>query len=348
MPKVLISRHLGADAMALIAEKLKGYEIVIWPEDRTADRAWLLENASGCQGILVTLNDKVDEELLSKAGPSLKAVSTMSVGYEHVRIQELASRSIKLGYTPDVLTDAVADVAIMLALMAARNAAYGLSIVQSGGWPNVGWAPFGFCGPQLGPGPTTKSFTAGFLGFGRISQATLRRLIPFGVTHAVYTDSGRGRRTEDEDTAFVEQYAAFGQLKQLKWVSLDELAAESDVVFLLAPGGESTRHIISTPFLQKMKKTAILVNPGRGTLVDSDALADALDKGWLYAAGLDVIEGEPNVTTEHPLVKSPRATVLPHIGSATTETRAAMADLAARNLVAGVLGEPLPVEYMMH
>lgn len=113
-------------------------------------------------------------------------------------------------------------------------------------------------------------------------------------------------------------------------------------------GGESTKHIISTPFLQKMKKTAILVNPGRGTLVDSDALADALDKGWLYAAGLDVVEGEPNITTEHPLVKSPRATVLPHIGSATTETRAAMADLAARNLIAGVLGEPLPVEYVMH
>lgn len=130
----------------------------------------------------------------------------------------------------------MADVAIMLALMAARNAAHGLSVVQSGGWPNVGWAPFGFCGPQLGPGPTNKSFTAGFLGFGRISQATLKRLVPFGVTHALYTDSGRGRRTEGDDTAFVEQYATFGKLRQLKRVSLDELAAESDVVFILAPG----------------------------------------------------------------------------------------------------------------
>ncbi|KAG8917874.1 Transcriptional regulatory protein sin3, partial [Tulasnella sp. 417] len=170
MPKVLISRNLGTDAMALIMEKLKDYEasrsilsagspqrIVVWPEDRVADRAWLLENVSGSQGVLVTLNDKVDEELLAKAGPGLKIVSTMSVGYEHVRIQELASRSIKLGYTPDVLTDAgttasfypplvpsylplmpdisldsVADVAIMLALMAGRNVAHGLSIVQSG------------------------------------------------------------------------------------------------------------------------------------------------------------------------------------------------------------------------
>ncbi|KAG9000177.1 hypothetical protein FRB90_011875 [Tulasnella sp. 427] len=268
----------------------------------------------------------------------------MSVGYEHVRIEELAKRDIKLGYTPDVLTDAVADVAIMLALMAARNAAYGLSLVQSGGWPNVGWAPFGFCGPQLGPGPTAKSFTAGFLGFGRISQATLRRLVPFGATRAIYTDSGRGQRSEAQDTAFIKEYEAFGQLRELKRVSLDELASDSDVVFLLAPGGERTKHIINSAFLQKMKKTAILVNPGRGTLVDSDALAEALNKGWLYAAGLDVVEGEPNITAEHPLLKAPRATLLPHIGSATTETRAAMADLAARNLIAGVLGRSLPVE----
>lgn len=124
----------------------------------------------------------------------------------------------------------------MLALMAGRNVSQGLSVVQSGGWPSVGWAPFGFCGPQLGPGSTSKTFTAGFLGFGRISQATLHRLIPFGVTHAIYTDSGKGRRTPEEDASLVQKYAAFGQLKEVRRVTSDGLASKSDVVFLLAPG----------------------------------------------------------------------------------------------------------------
>ncbi|KAG8894123.1 hypothetical protein FRB99_001497 [Tulasnella sp. 403] len=265
----------------------------------------------------------------------------MSVGYEHVHLPALQARNVKLGYTPDVLTDAVADVAIMLALMAGRNALQGLNIVQSGQWPSVGWAPFGFCGPQLGPGPTSEPFTAGFLGFGRISQATVHRLVPFGITHVIYSDSGRGPRNEVLEKEIVERYRVFGKLEEVRRVDIDELATQSDVIFLLAPGGESTYHIINRAFLHKMKKTAILVNPGRGTLVDSDALAEALNNDWLYAAALDVIEGEPNITKDHPLLKCPRATILPHVGSASTQARAAMADLAARNLIAGVKGEAL-------
>ncbi|KAG8875803.1 Transcriptional regulatory protein sin3 [Tulasnella sp. 332] len=342
--KILVSRDIGKDALAIIKDN-KDLDLVVWPEDRIADRSWLLENVAGCTGIVVTLCDKVDEELVIRAGPSLKVVSTMSVGYEHISLDVLAKHGIKLGYTPDVLTDAVADIAIMLALMASRNAAHSLSIVQSGQWPAIGWAPFGFCGPQLGlPGSTAKSFTAGFLGFGRIAQATVRRLVPFGVTRVLYTDSGRGKGRSEEDAQLVRDYEVFGQLREVRRVDLDTLASESDLVILLAPGGETTRHIISTSFLKQMKPTGILINPGRGSLVDSDALAHALNEGWLYAAGLDVVDGEPHVTSDHPLVKSPRATILPHIGSATTETRAAMASLAAQNLVDGVMGGPLKVE----
>ncbi|KAG8950063.1 hypothetical protein FRC03_000174 [Tulasnella sp. 419] len=274
---------------------------------------------------------------------------------EHVNLQALSARSIRLGYTPDVLTDAVADISIMLALMASRNALSALKVVETGRWPSLGWAPFGFCGPQLGSGPTLPwpdapmisppEFTAGFLGFGRISKAVLHRLIPFGITRAVYTTSGKGKqRTEEEDQALVEKYKGFGSLKEVKRVDLDELAKQSDVLFTLVPGGPETRHIISTDFLFKMKSTSILVNTGRGSIVDSDALAEALNNNQIYAAGLDVIEGEPNVDTDHPLVKCPKAVVLPHIASATIQTRLAMSTLAAKNLVAGVLGEEIPVE----
>lgn len=124
----------------------------------------------------------------------------------------------------------------MLALMAGRNASRGLSIVQTGQWPSIGWAPFGFCGPQLGPGPTTKPFTVGFLGFGRIALATVHRLVPFGITRVVYTDSGRGKDRTAEHAELVKKYEAFGQLREIRRADLDTMASESDLVILLAPG----------------------------------------------------------------------------------------------------------------
>jgi glyoxylate/hydroxypyruvate reductase len=133
-------------------------------------------------------------------------------------------------------------------------------------------------------------------------------------------------------------------LQSLRRVELDELAKESDVLFVLAPGGDKTKHIVNADFLRKMKKTAVLVNTSRGTLVDSDALVKALHEGWIWGAGLDVVEGEPDVPANHPLVKEPRCVVLPHIGSATLETRLGMATLAAQNLLGGVFKEPMPAE----
>jgi glyoxylate/hydroxypyruvate reductase len=142
----------------------------------------------------------------------------------------------------------------------------------------------------------------GFIGFGRISQATLKRLMPFGVTHCVYYTNPLSPPKPTLDAEIKAKHS----LQAVKRVDLDELAKESDVVFVLAPGGEKTRHIVNADFLQKMKKTAILVNTSRGTLVDSDALATALHHGLIWGAGLDVVEGEPQVTADHPLVKEPR------------------------------------------
>ncbi|KAI0074971.1 hypothetical protein K474DRAFT_1763732 [Panus rudis PR-1116 ss-1] len=343
--KVVVTRDLGPDVMPLLLERPE-LDVVVWPEDRGCDRQWFLENIKGATGALVMLSEKINDETLDAAGPSLRVVSTMSVGYDHVDLRAISSRGVRLGHTPDVLTDAVADVSIMLALMAGRNAKETTKIVQNGEWPTFTWAPFSFCGPQISSNWIHSTRTVGFIGFGRIAQATLARLIPFGYTHCLYTGNPNSTSSSSDATAAAVK-AKFPTLQAVRRVSLEELAKESDVVFVLAPGGESTHHIVNEAFLKNMKKTAVLVNTSRGTLVDSDALAKALREGWLWGAGLDVVEGEPNVGADHPLVREKRCVVLPHIGSATTESRLGMATLAAKNLLAGVFGEAMPAELQL-
>lgn len=353
--KVIVSRDLGPDAMPFLHARPE-LELVIWPEDSICDRKWLLDNISGASGVVLTLTERVDEELLTKAGPTLKVVSTMSVGYEHVSLPELARRNIRLGYTPDVLTDAVADVAILLALMASRNVKQTTTLVQNGDWPDHKWAPFLFCGPQISgdliPSVASPPFSsntgrvAGFLGFGRIAKATMTRLMAFGVRRCIYTGNPASQNPSSssaEDDKLAKQLGLpSGSVSR---VPLQGLASRSDILFVLAPGGPSTYHIIDSVFLSQMKPSAILVNASRGTLVDSYALANALKDGKLWGAGVDVVEGEPNeVGKDHPLVKEEKCVVLPHIGSATIETRRGMALLAVKNVIGGVLDEEMPTE----
>jgi glyoxylate/hydroxypyruvate reductase len=213
----------------------------------------------------------------------------------------------------------VADLSILLALMASRNGRETMAIVQNGRaspqilldvnnlngsfkWPDFTWSPFAFCGPQLSTTPSFPTRKIGFLGFGRIAQATLARLIPFGITHCLYTSNPTSRPDVGRDEALAKKY----NLKSVKRVDVDDLARESDVIFVLTIGGEKTKHLVNEEFLKKMKKTSLIVNTSRGTVVDSDALAKALREGWIWSAALDVVEGEPNVTADHPLVKEPR------------------------------------------
>ncbi|KAH7921567.1 hypothetical protein BV22DRAFT_1049529 [Leucogyrophana mollusca] len=345
--KVVVCRNLGPDVMPLLEERSE-LDLVVWPEDRACDRAWLLENIQGAAGVIVMLTDKVNPELLDKAGPSLRVVSTMSVGYEHVDLKAAAQRGLKVGYTPDVLTDAVADLSVMLALMAGRNGGIGTSVVQNGHatyrfvlkWQNYSWAPFGFCGPQLSTTAASPTRKIGFLGFGRIAQATLARLVPFGITHCLYSSNPSSPPNHARDAELSRKY----NLQAVEKASVDEVARESDVLFVLAPGGADTYHLVNEALLKKMKKTSIIVNASRGTLVDSDALAKALKEGWIWGAGLDVVEGEPHVPIDHPLVKEPRCVIVPHIASATLETRRDMATRAAQNLIAAILGVQMPAQ----
>ncbi|KAG8806131.1 hypothetical protein FRC17_005161 [Serendipita sp. 399] len=331
--KVVVSRHLGEKAMALLRESLDGgeWQIVLWEENRVAPRAWLEENIEGAEGILVLLTDKVDDRLLTLAGSCLRIVSTMSVGYDHIETQALKTRGIKLGFTPDVLTFAVADLTMLLVLMATRNAGEAVTLVKTG---------------KIGSGVDgTKPYTVGFIGFGRIAKMTLKRLSPYGISRCLYANRQSAKApnplepTEADNTLSREL-----NIGTIYSAPLTYIAAESDLVIVLAPGGQETHHIVDEAFLRKMKPTAVLVNTSRGTLVDTQALIKALQEGWIWGAGLDVVEGEPNITADHPLLQLPRAVVLPHIGSATVDTREAMARLAVENLVNGLKGTPMEHE----
>lgn len=285
------------------------------------------------------MSDRIDSEILSAATSSLRVVSTFSVGYDHLDVSSLRSKNVRIGHTPDVLNDAVADITVMLVLMATRRAGEAMQIAREGRWPKTPWSPFLLTGPAL----SSPGLTIGFLGFGRISQATLTRLLAFTnkqtPPRCIYTSSRERSDQRAIDDAFSAEYAI-----DVQRVPLDDLASQSDVLIVLCSLSDSTRNLVDASFLSRMKTSAVLVNTARGGIVDSQALADALERGTIFGAGVDVVEGEPNVAADHPLLKQPRCIVLPHIGSASDESRLGMADLCARNALAGLKGEEMPAE----
>jgi len=222
--------------------------------------------------------------------------------------------------------------------MAGRRAREAMTFVDEGKWPNYSWAPYAFCGAQLSASKSSPKRVAGFVGFGRIAQATLSRLTPFGFSECVYASNPSSRPDAERDTSLAQSL----RLKSLKRVSLNEVALQSDVVFVLTPGGPETTNLVNEEFLKTMKKTAVLVNTARGTVVDSDALAKALREGWIWGAGLDVVAGEPKISTDHPLIKESKCVMLPHIGSATLQTRLDMAALAVKNALAAISCQDMP------
>ncbi|KAF7375713.1 Glyoxylate reductase [Mycena sanguinolenta] len=319
--KIVVCTDLGP-ALPLLRDR-RDIDVVTWTENRCCDRNWMLQNIVGASGVVVCFQNAVDRELVETAGPNLRVVSTISVGYEHIDLNVLAQHNIRVGYTPDILTDAVADSAVMLALMASRRAGHSYAFVKNNEWPTFHWTPFAFCGPQL-------------------STTTFSPTPPCGLwnhtlhLHPPAPAPSRNPHATNNSAPLTGSYPS-------RPSTSPALARDSDVLFVLAPGGPTTRHLVDEAFLRLMKPTSVLVNNGRGSVVDSTALARALAEGWIWGAGLDVVEEEPHVGPEHPLVGEPRCVVLPHIGSAALETRAEMATLTARNALAGVLGQPLPV-----
>ncbi|KAI5637770.1 d-isomer specific 2-hydroxyacid dehydrogenase, NAD binding domain-containing protein [Phthorimaea operculella] len=285
-------------------------------EGRTKAYPDLLNLIPGSSALVWCSHLPITTELLDKAGPELKIVATVSAGYNHCNVNELKARGIKLSNTPNVLSSAVAEIAVALILGAARRFIENLDQVRRGEWE------IGF---QKVLGQDVRGSTVGIVGLGGIGQAVVKRLAGFEVARFLYS----GHREKPEAKALNAQF-----------VSQDELLAQSDFVVLAVPLTDETKHMINGTTLSKMKKNAILVNVGRGDLVDQDALYDALKSNQIYAAGLDVTTPEP-LPKDHKLLTLPNIFVLPHIGSATVRTRSDMAVLAANNVVNALTGKRL-------
>lgn len=316
-PPVLVTRHLARDALEYLRVRAA---VEVPEEDRPMPREELLQRVAGKRGLLATLTDRVDEELLAAAGPDLVVVANLAVGYDNVDVAACTRRGVLVTNTPDVLTDATADLTWGLILGASRRIVEGDRLVRSGqGWE---WSPSFMLGREV----TGK--TLGIVGFGRIGRAVARRAAGFEVRVRY---ASRSRLPEAE----AELGAAYRELP--------DLLAEADIVSIHVPLGAGTMHLIGAEALRRMRPSAVLVNTSRGPVVDEAALADALRRGEIGAAGLDVYEREPEV---HPdLMELDNVVLAPHLGSATVETRTAMAMLAARNLVAALEGKdpPTPV-----
>jgi glyoxylate reductase len=314
MSRVVVTGRIPQPGLDVLLEA--GHDVVAWDAEGPIPRTELLSRVRGADALVTLLTEKVDAELLSAAGPGLRVVSNVAVGYNNIDVPACHERGVIATNTPGVLTDATADIAMALILMSTRRLAEGERLIRSGTpWQ---WGMF----MMLGSGIQGRRL--GVVGMGAIGAATARRAKAFGMEIA-YTNRN------DADTALVRELDAVR-------LPLGELLATSDVVSLHCPYSPATHHLISTPQLSSMKRTAHLVNTARGPVVDEAALVGALEQGLIAGAGLDVYEKEPEV---HPgLLGRDDVVLIPHLGSATIETRTAMATLATRNTVAVLAGNP--------
>jgi glyoxylate reductase len=299
--RVTVTRHLPGTALDRLAER---HVIDVWPGEEPPSPEELRALVAPADGLLALLTDRVDEQLL-RAAPNLKAIANYAVGSDNVDLAATAARGIPVGVTPDVLTDATADLAMALLLAVARRLPEAQAAVRTGSWRS--WGPEGWLGLEL------AGATLLIVGPGRIGTAVGRRAEAFGM------DVRYAGRDDD----------------------LHAMLATADVVSLHAPLTPQTQHLIDAAALAAMKPDAILVNTGRGGLVDQEALRRALLEGHLGGAGLDVTDPEP-LPPDDPLLSAPNLLVLPHIGSATHAAREAMANLAVDNLLAALDGLPMP------
>ena len=307
--KVLVTREIPDAGLRL----LRDFDVTVVSES-PPERGELLEAVRGVAGILPTVTEKMDMEVMDAAGDGLKVIANMAVGYDNIDVEAATERGVIVTNTPEVLNETTADTAFLLMLAAARRLGEAERLLRSGGWD--AW------GPQQLTGPDVWGKRLGVVGFGRIGQAVARRTRGFYMD-LVYHDQYRNEEAEQELGA--------------RYLDLDELLETADFVSVHTPLTDETHHLIGATELDRMKPEAVLVNTSRGPVVDEAALADALGEGGIFAAGLDVYEEEPKV---HPkLLEVENVVLAPHIGSASIETRDKMATLAAENIAAVLSGE---------
>ena len=287
-----------------------------WKHDEPIEINELYERIAGAEAVLTLLTTKVDGAFLDAAGPQLKVVSNVAVGYNNIDVAECRQHGVIATNTPGVLTDATADIAMALILMVTRRLGEGERIVRSNKpWQ---WGMFMLLGNGL------QGRRLGIVGMGAIGQALARRAKAFGMT--VSYSNRRAVSADIESELGAER------------LSLDEMLATSDIVSINCPYSTETHHLIGPEQFEVMRASGFLINTARGPIVDEAALVKALQNGEIAGAGLDVYEHEPQLAAG--LNELDNAVLIPHLGSATVETRAAMATLAARNTVAVLSGQP--------
>jgi glyoxylate reductase len=313
--KVLVTAKLPEEVVHKLIRA--GCDVDEHAEVRPMAREELLARVEGVEGLLCTITDRIDREVLERA-PGLRVAANYGVGFDHIDVAEAGRRGVLVTNTPGVLTDATADLAFALILAVARRVVEGDRRTRCGQFRF--WAPLHFLGTEV------SGKTLGIVGFGRIGRAVARRARGFDM-QVLYT----ARKPLDE-----------GEEERLgvRFAPLEELLAQSDFVSLHVPLTPETRHLIGARELSLMKPSAYLVNTARGPVVDEKALVEALRRGIIRGAGLDVYENEPQLTPG--LADLEKVVLLPHVGSATVETRTRMAEMAVENLLEGLAGRRPP------
>jgi glyoxylate reductase len=314
-PRVFVTRKLpaaGLDALNAVCDA------DVWPDRLPPPVEVIRQRVAGCDGLVSLLTDRIDASVIA-AGDTLKVVSQYAVGVNNIDVAACTARGIPVGNTPGVLTDATADIAVTLLLAASRCLGEGIADAKAGRW--LTWEPTGWLGRDL------VGRTLGVVGMGRIGFATAKRLHHGWGMDVVYTSRSPKPEADQELKA--------------RRVELAELLAVSDFVSVHADLNPTTQKLFGADQFAAMKRTAVFVNTARGGHLDQVALADALRRGVIFAAGLDVTEPEP-LPPDHELYSLPNCVVAPHVASATVDTRDAMARMCVANLLAGLRGDRLP------
>lgn len=312
--KVLVTRQLPQPAIDLLNQH---FEVDLYTEDRVIPRDELLHRVEDKDGLLCLLTDNINAELMDRA-KNLKIIANYAVGYNNIDVNEATKRKIPVTNTPGVLTETTADLAFALILSIARRIVESDKFLREGKF--TGWAPMLFLGNDV------YGKTIGIIGFGRIGQAVAKRATGFDMKILYYD-------TAPVPTEVEQKYNA-------TYKSLDELLKESDYISIHVPLVKETYHLISDREFSLMKPTAYLINTSRGPVVDEKALVRALKEKKIAGAALDVFENEPAVEPE--LIHIPNTVLVPHIGSATIETRTKMALMAAENIIAVLVHNKIP------
>lgn len=304
-PRLLITRRIPEP---VYGELLEHFAVDYYNKDTAIGRSLLLRRAAKTEALLCVLTEKIDEDFLKKT-PCLRMVSTYSVGYDHIDVNACTGHGIAVAHTPGVLTETCADFTFALMLAAARRLVEGDRLMRVDGYK--GWDPLMLLGADV------FGKTIGIVGFGRIGQAVARRALGFGMT-VLYFDT---QKIDAEAAASLKAQA----------VGLEELLKRSDFVSIHAALNRDTWHLMSIKQFRLMKKSAYLINTARGPIVDEKALVTALKSGWIRGAALDVYENEPKMVPG--LARLPNTVLMPHLASATLQTRTDMARLAAQALI---------------